>query len=350
MPKTPKFNPIPTASGWMVSLPPNMTGAGKRERRFFTDEREALKLAKRLRAEYQVGNRGGLIDAGLARMAADAAKILEPWGVSILDAAREIAKQYAANRAASGADETFGERYQRFTAANENRWSGRYRSDMEKIPRWVGGDFMATPCALIVGSVIESALRANGAASPSTVKARRARVVAVVAAKGKGERSGPPEIMTVRECAAMVRACRSAPERWAVALLLFAGVRPDGELGRLDWSDVGRDHITIHPETSKTGTDRHIPIKPRLARLLRGRPADGPVIPPNWQRRIKTIRKDAGISGKQDITRHTFASHYLAAFGESATPHAMGHTEGSTTLFRHYLRAVLDHAGQRYFR
>ena len=347
MPKRPNFTPIETASGWMVSIPANMTGTGKRERRFFEDDKQAAKLGKRLRAEYASGMRGGVIDAGLARMAADASKLLETCGLSILEAARIVAKQFAE---AKGPDETFRERFDRFTRANEMRWSARYRSDMEKIPRWVGSAFMATQCAVIGDAAIEAALRANGATSPETVKARRAQVVAIMAAKDKRGRVAPPEIMTVKQCAAMLRACQSLAERHAVALLLFAGIRPDGELGRLDWSDVGADHITIHPETSKTGTDRHIPIKPRLARLLKGHPTAGPVIPPNWQRRIQAIRKTAGIASKQDITRHTFASHYLAAWGEDATKQAMGHTQGSTTLFRHYRRAVLDAAGLKYFR
>lgn len=347
MPKRPNFAAIETPSGWMVSIPANMTGTGKRERRFFSDDKAALKLSKRLRAEYAAGMRGGVIDAGLARMAAEAAKILESCGVSLIEAARIVAKQFAE---AKGSDETFRERFGRFTRENESRWSDRYRSDMEKIPRWVGPDFMETPCAVISDATIETALRANGAGSTSTVKARRSRVVAVMAAKEKRGRVAPPEIMSVNECAAMLRACRTPAERHAVALLLFAGIRPEGELGRLDWSDVGDDHITIHPEASKTGTDRHIPIKPRLARLLKARPESGPVTPPNWARRIQAIRKAAGIAGKQDITRHTFASHYLAAFGEDAAKSAMGHTEGSRTLFRHYRRAVIDAAGAKYFR
>jgi hypothetical protein len=51
----------------------------------------------------------------------------------------------------------------------------------------------------------------------------------------------------------------------------------------------------------------------------------------------------------QDGTRHAFASHHLVAFGEASTQAAMGHTEGSRTLFRHYRRAVPEEAGKKYF-
>lgn len=52
----------------------------------------------------------------------------------------------------------------------------------------------------------------------------------------------------------------------------------------------------------------------------------------------------------QDATRHTFASNHLVAFGEAATQAAVGHTEGSRTLFKHYRRAIPEDAGAKYFR
>jgi|GEM_PF-1980419 len=369
MPKRPEFKPIADAKrGFMVSVPAAMTGHGARERRFFRDPKDAEKFAATLRGQYSRGERGGIVDAGLARMAAEAAKvapsgttildaaklmaemvaILSPYGISPLDACKAVAEQHRHQ----GTAETFRERYTRFCADNEGTWRERYRNDMGKIPKWVGDDLMLMPCAGLNNAVIEAALRKNGAGSSSTVIARKTRVLAVLHAKAKKHRSGEIKIMSVQQCARMLRACKTRAEVQAVALLLFAGIRPDaddGELSRLDWQDVGKDHVTIHPDTSKTGTDRFIPVTTRLRRLLRGHPKSGTVIPPNWQRRIQSIRKTAGISGEQDITRHTFASHYLAAYGEDAAKNAMGHTANSQTLFRHYRRAVTPEAGKKYF-
>lgn len=61
-----------------------------------------------------------------------------------------------------------------------------------------------------------------------------------------------------------------------------------------------------------------------------------------------SIRKAAGVTA-HDVTRHTFASHFLAWQGEASTKNAMGHTAGSSTLFRHYRRAVTEEAGKTYF-
>ena len=370
MPKRPSFNPVETAgSGWMVSVPPHMSGEGRRVRKFFADPKDAEKFAKKLRTQFDRGERGGIIDAGLARMAAEAAEVTPP-GMSILDCVREVVamvamlkpygisprdacKATAAQNKKAGTAESFRERYKKFVAANETHWRDRYASDMGKIPGWVGEKFMDSPCAAINDAAIETALRSHGATAATTLLARKTRVMAVVHAKVKPPKRGPIKIMTAVQCGRMLRACRNREEVRAVALLLFAGIRPDaqdGELSKLDWQDVGTDHITIHPETSKTDSDRLIPVTPRLHRLLRGHPKRGTVIPAGWAKRIQAIRKSAGVSGEQDIARHTFASNFLVEYGEDKAKEAMGHTAGSATLFRHYRRAIKPDAAKRYFR
>lgn len=349
MPKRPSFTPIETVNGWMVSVPPSMSGSNSRERKFFDKSADANRYAKRLRGDYAAGMRGNVIESGLARQAADAARLLEPHGLTLIDAAKIAIRHHLATTNS----QTFGDRYRAFVAENESHWRDRYAIDMTKMERWVGTEFMALPLPDITDGRIDAALRENGAAAISTVRSRRVMVRAVINAKEKTRRKTDTYIMTHRECAKMIRACRNRAEVRAVALLMFAGVRPNaphGELARIDWADVGTDRITIRPTVSKTASDRFIPITPRLARLLRGHPLKGTILPPNWARRIQTIRAFAGIAGKQDAPRHTYASHHLVAFGEMPTKQAIGHTANSTTLFKHYARAVTPEAGKLYFR
>jgi integrase len=346
---SPKFAVIQTPHGYMVSVPGNMSSSGNRVRKFFPIATDAEKFAASLRKKYREGRRGGVIPHELAVMAGTAAEILEPHGVTILDAARSFIERMKN----TGSSETFAERYDRALLDNEEHWSDRYKLDMERLPRWVGKGFMSKRLCDITTEVIESALRAHGAASQSTLDTRKRYVSAVMNHKTRHRKKTHIEIMTPRQCGQMLRACESPQERRAVALLLFAGIRPsadDGEISRLGWEAVGKSEIFVSREVSKT-SDHHIPITPRLRRLLRGHPTEGPVVPANWRRVYKRIRSAVdGIAGKQDITRHTFASHYLAAFGEQATKQAMGHTAGSSTLFRHYRAAVTESAGVRYFR
>jgi integrase len=185
----------------------------------------------------------------------------------------------------------------------------------------------------------------------STIDARTTRVLAVLHYRERHRRSGEIKILTLTEVEAVIGHCKTPEERRVVALLAFAGIRPDaesGEIARLQWDAVGAKDVYIAPSVSKTGSDRHIPLTPRLRELIDGHPASGPVRPAQWRRSWQRIRKAAGLDG-QDVLRHSFASHYLSATDESRAKSSLGHTAGSSTLFRHYRRAVTQADGLAYF-
>ena len=331
----------------MVSIPPSMAADRKRHRKFFATQREADRYASKLRGLYNAGHRGGLISANLAAQAQEAMKLLEPTGLGLVDVARIMLRQMAA----SGASEKFSDRYDRAVKANEERWSNRYKNDVAKIPRWLSKRFFDSPCGTIDREAIEADLVKDRPLKRSTIDARTTRILAILNYRERHRRSGEIQILTLAEVEAVLGHCRTPEERRVVALLTFAGIRPDaesGEIARLDWEAVGGKEIYISPGVSKTGSDRHIPITPRLRELLEGHPKSGPVRIVQWRRIWKRIRKDAGLSG-QDVLRHSFASHYLAATDEAKAKAAMGHTAGSSTLFRHYRRAVTEADGLAYF-
>lgn len=352
MPKQPQFSPHLSPAGWVVSVPANMTGEGVRKRRYFADEKAAKKYAGELRAKYRAGQRGGVIPLELAIMAEAAAEILDPHRATIMDAARE----YVAKRERDNAEslETLGERYAAAMLDGEMRWSNRYRLDMDRLPRWVGAALMGMRLNHLTPEVIADELRLHGAVSQSTIQARARYVSAIQNYAPRHRKKSDVAIMSPRQCGQMLRAAKSPGERYAVALLLWAGIRPsaeDGEISRLDWSAVGASEIYISGDVAKTKTDRHIPITPRLSRLLRGHPKRGPVVPANWRRVYARLRGAVeGIHGQQDVTRHTYASNHLAAFGDHLTKQSLGHTEGSQTLFRHYRKAVTEADGKKFFR
>jgi integrase len=348
MAKRPDFEPWESERGWVVNVPASMSATGKRSRKYFGSETKAKSFAASVRASHGAGLRGAMIPAALALQAAEAARVLELHGVTILEAARAFVA-----RVGTGSAETLKSRYDKMLLENEERWSDRYKLDMDRLPRWVGKDLMASRLCDITPAMLTAALRENGAASQSTLDTRRRYVSAAMNYETKHRKRTHIDIMTAEQVEQMIQACESPEERRAVALLLFAGIRPsaeDGEISRLDWSAVGKTEIYISRAVSKT-SDHHIPITPRLRRLLRGHPKTGPAVPANWRRVYARLRGSVvGIAGKQDITRHTFASHYLAAYGEEATKRAVGHTAGSSTLFRHYRAAVTEADGKRYFK
>ena len=308
---------------------------------------EAKKFAATLRNQHDSGLRNRAISANLAAEAALAVGLLAPTGLSLIEAVRVVVKQLAQ----TGGSETFGQRYARAVADGNDRWSKRYQSEMRRLPNWLPQRFMATPCGTIDRSVVEAALVEDRPLARSTIDARTTRVLAVLHYRERHRRSGEIQILTLTEVEAVLSHCRTPEERRVVALLAFAGIRPDaesGEIARLDWEAVGAKEIYISPGVSKTGSDRHIEITPRLRELLAGHPESGPVRPVQWRRSWQRIRKAAKLDG-QDVLRHSYASHYLAATDEARAKAAMGHTAGSSTLFRHYRRAVTQADGLAYF-
>lgn len=356
MPRRPSLIPkqdpskIGTGSEWYVVTPPSLAADGKLKRTYFPTEEAAEKLAKKLRGQYAKGARHAVLDPILARDATTAANLLKDHHISLTDAARA----YLSRVKASGKDETFKERYDRYVTANEMEWSTRYCRDMEALANKLPPSFLKMHVAEITEERIReaAAFRSEG---QTAIDTRCRHIRAAIACKVKPRKKRPVKIFDEDQVEALLKACKEPEETYCVALMLFAGVRPDagdGEMSKLLWEDVRGYHVHIREEVSKTGQDRLIPIKPRLRRLLKGKPKVGRIAPGQWKKRIQRIRKDAGIDGSkyQDSSRHTFASHFLAAYGETKTKDAMGHTQGSRTLFRHYRKAVTEAAGKAYFR
>jgi hypothetical protein len=323
-----------------------MTADGKRFRKFFPSITAAEKYAAKLRAEHNSGKRAGMIPASLALMAAEAERILAGSGISIVEAAR-----MAAARIGTEADrETFGERYKRAMLAKELVWRPAYSETMTRLLNWIPASFLDLPCGVIDRAAIERALTASGPKARSTLDMRSSRINAILGYHERHSKSQTIHVLSDVQLKALLAACDGPQETMAVALLLYAGIRPDadnGEIRRLDWDAVGNTEIFVSKEVSKVG-ERLIPVTPALARLIEGHPESGTVIPANWKRVWTRLRKAAGITAN-DVCRHTFASHFLAWKGEDATKNAMGHTAGSSTLFRHYRRAVTEAAGAEYF-
>ncbi len=126
-----------------------------------------------------------------------------------------------------------------------------------------------------------------------------------------------------------------------LALCLFAGLRPAGEMSRLDWKDIDLDRkeIFITDTISKTGDERYIDIQPNL--LLWLEPYTQPRGPIFFSRRkFERIRRKIKIHWEPNCMRHSFGSYHLAQYDNAGkTALQMGHRDIGT-LFEYYRRAV----------
>lgn len=119
-------------------------------------------------------------------------------------------------------------------------------------------------------------------------------------------------------------------------LMLYCGVRP-AEMERLRTEDIHWEQkaLIIRPQTGKTGGGRVIPIrkiKTQGNTILQGR-----IVPPNWKKRWKDLRRDAGFSTwAPDVCRHTFASYHAAYFKNLPELQLeMGHRDSSLLRSRY---------------
>lgn len=149
------------------------------------------------------------------------------------------------------------------------------------------------------------------------------------------------EPLPVAEVAKLLQTARHPAHRDclpAVALMLYAGVRPE-ELQRLAWHDIDWDEgeLCLAARHSKTGGGRHIPLCRPLMELLRREKSVGAICPKGWSQRWRYLRQVAGFSQwVPDVLRHSFASYHAKYHRDLPVLQlAMGHRDCRLLLTRY---------------
>jgi integrase len=136
--------------------------------------------------------------------------------------------------------------------------------------------------------------------------------------------------------------------KWAkhFALALFAGIRPEGELEKLQPADIDLTHnvIKIRAAVAKTGKTRQVTIQPNLRAWLE-RFADQPLngISEHTYRKVK-----ASHAKGHDVLRHSFCSnliHVAGTFAETALE--SGNSE--KILRSHYVNRVTKAESEKFW-
>ena len=91
MPRKPSFKVNHTKRGWKVEEPASVSGTGERARHYFKTREKGKEFADTLKERVQAhGANAATIRPSLADEATRAANMLEPYGISVLDAARRV--------------------------------------------------------------------------------------------------------------------------------------------------------------------------------------------------------------------------------------------------------------------
>ena len=147
--------------------------------------------------------------------------------------------------------------------------------------------------------------------------------------------AAPPEIFTVKEIEKALKWLLKNPRSLAwFALTTFAGLRPE-EAQKTCWKDIHfkEGWIRVEAQTTKVRQRRIVyPLPVALEWLKRAKrlKSELPLSPKKQLADRKALRKILGWKiWKQDVTRHTAASYWLAGKGETVKHVAkmLGHSE-----------------------
>lgn len=333
---------------------------GKRQRFFFKTKLEAETKAEQLRiAKKNVGEAAFSIPEKLRVEAIEAAKLLEPYGHSLLDAV----KFYLPHLQLQNKTVIWNQFVNEFLAAKDaDGASGRYLQDLTNKLLCFAKTFGERDISSIGGTEVDTWLRnlkTNAAKPVSALTRNNFRRVLVVAfndakfrryclenpvvgtAKAK-EFEKPVGILSVSELSLLLE---HAPQeiRAFLAIGAFAGLRRS-ELIRLDWSNVdieGR-FIEVTALKAKSAKRRLVRMRENLAAWLKDLvKTSGQVTPSNYKELLDRARGLAGITTwPQNALRHSFASYALAHENNApALALDLGHSN-TQLLFQHYREVV----------
>jgi site-specific recombinase XerD len=356
----PRFNSAGQITSWMVDC------AGKDRLRFsFKTKAEAEGKAELLRVQRKNEGTSVLDFTAADRIDAQAAlKLLGPHGMTLRDAANFCLRNVATIAKAKTLDQVIPEL---LVLKQKDETSARYRKDLRLKLEAFAQAFGERPLHEITrGELVKWLYQLNVSAVTRKGYARALGVLFSYALDchyvvthpasdlvAEKQKSKKPGILTVREAKALMFSAEPdfVP---ALALGMFAGLRPEAELWRLDWSNIKLQKRIVDIDKSKNVlSHRHIRITENLAAWLAPHAkTEGPVTVKgdSYYARLERARKKAiaqlGTTGQQaknlwdwpqDCLRHTFASMHCAAFRHPGdTSLELGHGGSLKVFERHY--------------
>jgi integrase len=368
MPKNPTFKVVQTKRGWKVEKPASLSATGQRERCFFKTRDKAQQFATKLKEQALAhGANAATIRPALADEATRAADMLKPYGISLLDAAKRIAqieKDKTASMDVAAALAAF-----LLEKDDKGDWQ---RRAYEKMGTDLQTDFEGRMLSTITPTELYAHVDAYTGAD-TTFNSRATSIktfwrwcsklprnwcdlkTVEVLEKRKTRRSAIG-VMSAEQCRTLLE---TAEEHYpecvpGFAISLFTGMR-QAELARLDPDDITHEGITLRGDSTKTNRRRFVEMPAPLEAWLKAYPVSETVLPANWFRKEKAVRRKAGWGVWCDLfdppaapeespdwpdngLRHTHAS-VMVALGKPLDnlTFEFGHSGGAAVLKAHYV-------------
>lgn len=351
-----------------MEIPERLSPTGKRQRVFFPTRDEAKDYAGGLRTDNEEnGAKASVISPALADEATRALTLLEPFGLSLLEAARmaaEIRRTELASREMEDAvDQFLGAKSER-SGVHVKAYGYMKRDLLKSFPGRILSSisgmellnhtekFAPTPAAFNSLSRLIGAFWRWCAKHPRDwCDPKRIEVL-----ERKDTTKDEIGVLLAERCSKLLQ---TAEEHYpdcvpGFAISLFTGMRK-AELARLRPADISVEGINLPAASTKTGHRRFIHLPPELAAWLEAYPVGDTILPANWHKKEKAVRRLAGWKVWSDLVvpheppsglpewphnalRHTHASVHVALGKPLETlTFEFGHSGGPRVLKGHYV-------------
>lgn len=365
---------------WWVSVPPKLSETGKRQKRFFATKEKAEGEIQRLKVRREnYGTAAKLLTPADEQQASSALRLLREAGLDVQLSV--VVGEYIKRKKDRDASKTLSDVWNSFIKAPRKKPLGKPYLTSMRFAKEMLEPLHETLVSDITSKQIEDCLatirkgkRMGETTATSYQEATLQRVKAVLnyAVKKGWLRTANPalacdiihptkttevEIYSVEQIKTLLSTtARLYPELIpAMAIMAFAGVRPDvegGEIVKLEWKDIilkdRQKRIELPASATKTKKSRTIKIRPVLASWLqwheqRQGSTDGLVSPYRGtalRNRLRDIHSKAKIARIQDGLRHSFASYLVPLDGKDSTSLELGHQGNLSVMDKHYRKSV----------
>jgi integrase len=359
-------------SPWVVNVPPQLSATGKRQELFFSTKGEAAAECERLksRKDYFGISLSSMTTARIAA-AAEAYDLLDRHNIDLLDAVRahlEVVGQRSASVTFEAAFDRFAELKQTKSISYQQEIRHTKATFKPLLGRLIC-EVSAQDLELILDQLPPGSRNA---------KMRRLRSVFNLAAKRGWILSGASPIARLDFADALQKEVEIVPADLVAMMLnhaldndlellpflilgFFCGIRPNGELQKIEWRDIDLvDHVvTIRPVVSKTHRRRFPELSDNAIAWIeayrqRGGGMEGRIVPatPAVLRRKRRANWKA-VAGEarwiQQGMRHSFCSNWLALHNDVNKLVLLSGHDSTDVMWRCYHKGVKKAEAEKFW-
>jgi integrase len=360
-------------AAWCINVPEGLSETGKRRQLFFETKGEAIGECERLKARRDnFGNSLSAITPARIAEASEAYKLLDQRHAG--DSLLAIVRQYLALHDLRSQSVSLATLFDEYVAARSHR-TKKYLTEINKSRAPLEGLLARLVCDIAPVELERALLRISGGNRNAVMRYLRAMFNHGIK---RGYLLNNPilkldfahrsrrEVQTISSpiVAKMLNRAIENDLQLVPFLVLgfFAGIRPDGELQKLEWTDVLFEEktIVIRSEVSKTNRRRFPKLSANAqswleAYKLHGGVMEGKIVQltPSMLRTKRRANWSAAAGEKakwiQQGMRHTFCSNWLALHKDVNELVLQSGHDSVDTMWRNYHKGVTEKEAEKFW-